>query len=219
MKALTVNTEMPPDLMQSAESKSDVELFGLAVSGDENAFLALYERLKTRIFRYAYYMTGSKFAAEEVTQEVFLTLLQNRARFDPKQGDVGAFVFGITRNLVRRIDRRERPFEPLPDDAEALTRLIGAGPASESHNQLVQDQLIGNVRTAVASLPEHYRQVVVLCDLLEMSYADAAARLGCAVGTVRSRLNRGHKLLAEKLKLVGETQATFRNTGTEGCLI
>jgi RNA polymerase sigma-70 factor, ECF subfamily len=217
MKALTVNSEMPSEHMQSAESKSDVELFELAVTGDENAFLVLYERLKTGIFRYAYYMTGSKFAAEEVTQEVFLTLLQNRARFDPKQGDLGAFVFGIARNLVRRIDRRERPFEPLPDDAEVLARLVG--PAAESSDQLVQTQLIGNVRAAVASLPEHYRQVVVLCDLCEMSYAETATRLGCAVGTVRSRLNRGHKLLAEKLKFQRETQTAFRNTGTEGCLI
>jgi RNA polymerase sigma-70 factor (ECF subfamily) len=217
MKAFSVNPEMPSQQMQSAESRSDLELFELAISGDESAFLILYERLKTGIFRYAYYMTGSRFAAEEVTQEVFLTLLQNRARFNPKQGDLGAFVFGIARNLVRRIDRRERPFEPLPDDAEVLARLIG--PAAESSDQLVQDQLIGNVRAAVASLPEHYRQVVVLCDLCEMTYADAATRMGCAVGTVRSRLNRGHKLLAEKLKLQRETQTAFRNTGTEGCLI
>jgi RNA polymerase sigma-70 factor, ECF subfamily len=218
MKAVTVNSEMLSEQMQSAESRSDVELFGLAVSGDEIAFLALYERLKTGIFRYAYYMTSSKCAAEEVTQEVFLTLLQNRARFDPKQGDLAAFVFGIARNLVRRIDRRERPFEPLPDDAEVLARLVGPA-AADSSEHLAKDQLIGNVRAAVASLPEHYRQVVVLCDLCEMSYAGAATRLGCAVGTVRSRLNRGHKLLAEKLKLKGETQTAFRNTGTEGCLI
>jgi len=217
MKAFSVNPEMPSEQMQSAESRSDLELFELAISGDESAFLILYERLKTGIFRYAYYMTGSRFAAEEVTQEVFLTLLQNRARFDPKQGDLGAFVFGIARNLVRRIDRRERSFEPLPDDAEVLARLVG--PTAESSDQLVQDQLIGNVRAAVASLPEHYRQVVVLCDLCEMTYADAATRMGCAVGTVRSRLNRGHKLLAEKLKLQRETQTAFRNTGTEGCLI
>jgi RNA polymerase sigma-70 factor, ECF subfamily len=216
MKALSANPEMPSQHMQSAESRSDVELFELAISGDENAFLILYDRLKTGIFRYAYYMTSSRFAAEEVTQEVFLTLLQNRARFNPKQGDLGAFVFGIARNLVRRIDRRERPFEPLPEDAEVLARLVG--PAGGSSDQVVQDQLIGNVRAAVASLPEHYRQVVVLCDLCEMSYAETATRLGCAVGTVRSRLNRGHKLLAEKLRLQRETQTAFRNTGTEGCL-
>jgi RNA polymerase sigma-70 factor (ECF subfamily) len=203
--------------MQSAERKSDVELVALAISGDESAFLALYERMKTGIFRYAYYMTSSKCVAEEVTQEVFLTLLQNRARFDAKQGDLGAFVFGIARNLVRRIDRRERPFEPLPEDAEVLARLVG--PAAESCDQAVQDQLVANVRAAVASLPEHYRQVVVLCDLCEMSYAGTASRLGCAVGTVRSRLNRAHKLLAQKLRLDGVKQTVFRNTGTEGCLI
>jgi RNA polymerase sigma-70 factor, ECF subfamily len=217
MKALAANPEMPSEHMQFPESKLDVELFDLAVSGDEKAFLALYERLKTSVFRYAYYMTSSRFAAEEVTQEVFLTLLQNRARFNPKQGDLGAFVFGIARNLVRRIDRHERPFEPLPDDADVLARLVG--PAAESSDQLARDQLISNVRAAVASLPEHYRQVIVFCDLCEISYAETATRLGCAVGTVRSRLNRGHKLLAEKLKLQRETQTAFRNTGTEGCLI
>ena len=94
MKALAVNPEMPSEHMQSPESKSDLELFELAISGDEKAFLALYERLKAGVFRYAYYMTSSRFAAEEVTQEVFLTLLQNRARFNSKQGDLGAFVFG-----------------------------------------------------------------------------------------------------------------------------
>lgn len=217
MTALTAKPEMPFEPMQSAENKSDVELLGLAVSGDERAFLALYERLKTGIFRYAYYMTSSRSVAEEVTQEVFLALLQNRARFDPKRGNLGAFVFGITRNVVHRIDRRERPFEPLPDDADVLSRLMG--PAAAVPDQLDREQQIGNVRSAIASLPEHYRQVVVLCDLLEMSYAEAAARLGCAIGTVRSRLNRGHKLLAAKLKLLGETESAFRNTGTEGCLI
>jgi RNA polymerase sigma-70 factor, ECF subfamily len=217
MKAFNVNPEMLSEQMESAESRSDVELFDLAVSGDEQAFVVLYERLKTGIFRYSYYMTSSRFAAEEVTQEVFLTLLENRARFDPKQGELGAFVFGIARNLVRRIDRRERPFEPLPDDAEVLARLFGT--AAESSDHVIQNQLIANVRVAVASLPEHYRQVVVLCDLCEMSYVDAATRLGCAVGTVRSRLNRGHKLLAEKLKLQRGTQTAFRNSGSEGCLI
>jgi RNA polymerase sigma-70 factor, ECF subfamily len=217
MKALTVYPEITSKAMPSTERRSDAELLGLAVSGDEHAFVVLYERLKTGIFRYAYYMTSSRFAAEEVTQEVFLTLLQNRARFDPKQGDLGAFIFGIARNLVRRIDRRERPFEPLPDDADVLVRLVGT--AAESSNEALKNQMIASVRAAVASLPEHYRQAVVLCDLCEMSYADAASRLDCAVGTVRSRLNRGHKLLAEKLKLKHETQTAFRNTGTEGCLI
>ncbi|HLH07757.1 MAG TPA: RNA polymerase sigma factor [Terriglobales bacterium] len=203
--------------MPFPDNRPDVELFELAVAGDESAFLVLYDRMKTPVFRYAYYMTGSKSSAEEVTQEVFLTLLQKRARFNPRQGDLGAFIFGIARNLVRRIDRRERPYEPLPDDADSLAPPVRT--VAECSTDLIKNQAVEHVRSAVASLPEHYRQVVVLCDLLEMSYADTATRLGCAVGTVRSRLNRAHKLLAGKLKLLRESQPAFRNTGTEGCLI
>ena len=203
--------------MQSAESRSDLELFELAISGDESAFLILYERLKTGIFRYAYYMTGSRFAAEEVTQEVFLTLLQNRADSIRSRVTLARLsselratwcAGSIAGSVLLSRCRTTPKYSP------------GSSGRRRNHlDQLVQDQLIGNVRAAVASLPEHYRQVVVLCDLCEMTYADAATRMGCAVGTVRSRLNRGHKLLAEKLKLQRETQTAFRNTGTEGCLI
>jgi RNA polymerase sigma-70 factor (ECF subfamily) len=56
------------------------------------------------------------------------------------------------------------------------------------------------VRSAVLALPVHYREVVVLCELHEMDYAQAAAALGCAVGTVRSRLHRARGLLAERLR-------------------
>jgi RNA polymerase sigma-70 factor, ECF subfamily len=53
---------------------------------------------------------------------------------------------------------------------------------------------------AVLSLPEHYREVVVLCDLQEQSYADAAVAVGCAIGTIRSRLHRAHDMLGKKLQ-------------------
>ena len=66
--------------------------------------------------------------------------------------------------------------------------------------QMIRTELAERVQAAVASLPDHYRQVVVLCDLCELSYAEAASRLRCALGTIRSRLSRAHALLAEKLK-------------------
>ena len=56
------------------------------------------------------------------------------------------------------------------------------------------------MRRALAALPVTYREVIVLCDLQELSYADAAAALGCALGTVRSRLHRGRAMLAERLR-------------------
>ncbi len=206
--------------MDTLEHLSDVELLQLSLTGKEGAFLLLYERLKLGIFRYAFYMTNSRSAAEEVTQEVFITLLESGARYREDQGNVAAFAFGIARNYVRRVARRERAYEPLPED-ETADKLSGklTSEAGILPEQLIRCEVVESVRAAIASLPEHYRQVVVLCDLCELSYAEAAIRLDCAVGTIRSRLNRGHALLSQKLRLGGKPEATFRTTGTEGCLI
>ena len=205
--------------MDKLESRSDAELLRFSLAGNEGAFLLLYERMKGGIFRYAFYMTNSKSAAEEVTQEVFISLLRDGRRYRETQGEVGAFAFGIARNFVRRIERRERAYQPLPSD-ETLEKLSGSlvSGLEGLPGQVIRDELVESVRAAIASLPEHYRQVVVLCDLCELSYAEAASRLECAVGTIRSRLNRGHTLLAQKLKPPGKAQAEVRTTGTEGCL-
>jgi RNA polymerase sigma-70 factor, ECF subfamily len=202
------------------QSRSDAELLRFSLAGDEGAFLLLYQRIKGGIFRYAFYMTNSKSAAEEVTQEVFISLLRDGCRYRETQGEVGAFAYGIARNLVRRIERRERAYQPLPSE-ETLEKLSGSRVSGSEGlpGQVIRGELVESVRAAIASLPEHYRQVVVLCDLCELSYAEAASRLACAVGTIRSRLNRGHALLAQKLKPPGKPQAEVRTTGTEGCLI
>jgi RNA polymerase sigma-70 factor (ECF subfamily) len=199
---------------------SDPDLLRLALEGDEVAFVLLYERLKTGIFRYAFYMTNSKSAAEDVTQEVFISLLKEGRNYRPALGDVGGFVFGIARNFVRRVERRERPYQPLPNDhaIENLSRTL----ASESEalpRRLIRDERIAQVQTAIASLPDHYRQPVVLCDLCDLTYADAASRLHCAVGTIRSRLNRAHALLAQKLKPLRHSEAELGAAGPEGCVI
>ena len=201
------------------EGRSDAELLKLAIAGDEDAFVALYEKLKNGVFRYAYYMTSSLTAAEEVTQEVFMSLLEKGSTYREERGDVAAFAFGIARNFVRRVRRRESVYCPLPED-DAVERLAASlilEPQSLQRN-LVRHEAVGQVRAAIASLPDHYAQVVILCDLCELSYADAAVRLACPVGTVRSRLNRAHTLLARKLKPMKSTEALLA-AGTEGCLI
>jgi RNA polymerase sigma-70 factor (ECF subfamily) len=196
------------------DSQTDAELLQRAMAGDEDAFLALYGKLKGGIFRYAFYMTNSRTAAEEVTQEVFISLLKDGANYRADRGDVGGFAFGMARNFVRRIERRERPYEQLPEDDVpenvAATESLGG--------QLIRNQTMHQVQTAISSLPDHYRQAVVLCDLCEMPYEEAATRLQCAVGTIRSRLNRAHALLAQKLKPLREGRPVGA-TGTEGCLI
>lgn len=206
--------------MDNFELSSDADLLTRSLAGDERAFVALYDRLKSGIFRYAFYMTSSKTAAEEVTQEVFITLLKDGRGYRESRGDVGAFAFGIARNFVRRIERRERPYLPLPVQDSSLDNLASSlvGSSEDLSVQMIRDEVTGRVQAAIASLPDHYRQPVVLCDLCELSYEDAAARLHCAVGTIRSRLNRAHAMLAKKLEPL-RRGAEIRNTGTEGCLI
>lgn len=196
--------------------QSDGALLRLALIGDEEAFLQLYNRLKGGIFRYVFYMTSSTSVAEEVTQEVFICLLKEGHKYRAGLGDVAAFAFGIARNLTRRIERRERAYEALPSD-HGLENLSG-NLISESEGlsgKMIRGELVGQVQAAVASLPDHYRQVVVLCDLCEISYADAASRLHCATGTIRSRLNRAHTLLAQKLKWLRRSQPAIRAAGPE----
>ena len=202
------------------ESRSDADLLRAALAGDESAFVLLYQKLKDGVFRYAFYMTNSVTAAEEVTQDVFMALLKEGGNHREERGDVGAFVFGISRNFVRRLRRRERVYYSLPDgDAiHQLTEGLATDPEALQLN-LIRNQAQERLRTAVRSLPDRYAQVIVLCDLCEFSYAEAASRLDCAVGTVRSRLNRAHALLARKLKAPKHAGAEIQAQGTEGCVI
>jgi RNA polymerase sigma-70 factor, ECF subfamily len=199
---------------------SDEVLLQRAMAGEETAFVALYQRLKGGIYRYAFFMTGSRMVAEEVVQEVFILLLKEGGSYRSSKGDVGAFAFGIARNFVRRIERRERRYEPIPadDSAIALDSSLISGAESVSR-ELIRNEVTAQVQAAIASLPDHYRQAVVLCDLCEFSYEQAASRLECAVGTIRSRLNRAHAILAEKLRPLRSSEPDIQAAGPEGCLI
>ena len=206
-------------MTERLEDRSEAELLQLSITGNESAFLVLYERLKAPIFRYAFYMTNSQSAAEEILQEVLILLLKSGHRYKSEQGDLSGFAFGITRNFVRRWKKRQRQTEELPGD-DALERLSGvrSGP-EELPAQVIRGEQVERIRIAIASLPERYRQVVVLCDLCEFTYAEAASRLDCPVGTVRSRLNRAHVLLAQKLGQSKNPQPELPAAGTEECLI
>jgi RNA polymerase sigma-70 factor (ECF subfamily) len=100
----------------------------------------------------------------------------------------------------------------MGDDAET-TVPVSAGPLDD----LSRTETIESVRRSVLALPEKYREVVVLCDLQELSYLEAAEILGCAVGTVRSRLHRGRALLIEKLRPVSAEEVTAATTKSARC--
>lgn len=206
--------------MPLTDTFSEPELLRLAVSGDEDAFGALYERLKSSVYRFALHMTGSVVQAEDITQDSFITLMEEGDKFDESKGQVLSFLIGIARNFVRRAYRSQARNAPLVTENEQGEEVELA---LESGQDTIADVLRGEtvdlVREAVQTLPPHYREVVVLCDLCEMSYAEASAQLECNLGTIRSRLNRAHNLLAKKLET--HLQPSGKQAGgiVQGCLL
>jgi RNA polymerase sigma-70 factor, ECF subfamily len=172
------------------------DLLRRAAAGDESAFAAVYGRFQHIVYRFARAMTGSAEAAEEVTQEVFVALIADLDRYDPARAAFSTYLYGIVRNLSRERLRRERRFLPLDawrargtaDDgrADALQRLEGEETAAQ-------------VRRALQRLPSRHREVIVLCDLHGLSYADAAVVVESSVPAVRSRLHRARQLLRSRL--------------------
>ena len=202
--------------MKTQTQPSDSELLQSMLAGDEEAFAALYRRRQRGIYRFAFQMCGSQAVAEDVTQEVFMVLIHEGHTFDPARGSLNAFLMGVARNHVLRRLRRERFYVAIEENSESDVKhaaLTNAGPLDE----LSRTETIELVREAVLVLPERYREVVVLCDLEEMSYAEAAEILGCAIGTVRSRLHRGRALLIEKLRPTYEEETAAATTKSARC--
>jgi RNA polymerase sigma-70 factor (ECF subfamily) len=198
--------------MIQATDMTDDRLLRRMTAGDEEAFARLYRRRHPAIYRFALHVTGNPSIAEDVTQEVFMTLIREPKRFDPARGTLGGFLFGIARNHLRKRWEQERRLVPFAGDADDLDDLLSRTAASSNGNghshrpvHLVRDEFtsletVGRVRKAISTLPENYREVVILCELEEMSYEEVASALGCPVGTVRSRLHRARAILVEKLR-------------------
>ena len=178
--------------------ETDDALLARMRSGDEQAFVTLYRRRQGALYRFVLRMTDSASLAEDVTQEVFLALIRESCGYDPQRGTLSGYLFGIARKLVLRHLERSRSLaeDDLESEDLAVSELASADPMVD----LLRREGIQQLRKAVLALPRRYREVVVLCDLQEMDYADAAVVLDCPIGTVRSRLHRARALLLEKLR-------------------
>jgi RNA polymerase sigma-70 factor (ECF subfamily) len=173
--------------------QSDEELIAAVAAGDREAFGALYGRRRPDVYRFALHMTGVPATAEDVAQDVFLTVIHEAARYTPGRSGVVAWLLGIARNPARR-RLSARRHEPMP--AAGNEPVVIADPV----DGIVRGQEVEALRQALGSLPLAYREAVVLCDLQELTYQDAAVAAGCAIGTVRSRLHRGRQILAAKMR-------------------
>ncbi|MGB0033986.1 MAG: sigma-70 family RNA polymerase sigma factor [Candidatus Acidiferrales bacterium] len=209
--------------MTIAKDLTEHGLLRRMAAGDEEAFALLYRRTHPAIYRYALHMSGNPAVAEDVTQEAFMTLIRDAKRFDPARGTLGAFLFGVARNHLRKRWEQDRHSVPLPEHEDDLTSLVSAhspygnangnGNGAHARDEFASLETTSRVRHAIATLPENYREVVVLCELEELSYEQAALALGCPVGTVRSRLHRARALLLERLR---EAQPVLRRASAVG---
>ena len=187
----------PPHL-----GSNDCDLLQKAKQGDEEAFTLLYRRFQGPVYRYALQMSGSAVLAEEVTQEVFMAIIKGETRFDPAVGTLGGYLVGIARNHLLRFKKHEARWVAIDQESDEDCSNL-SGPLVSSQNsleKLTQAQAVESLQKGILGLPKHYREVVILCDLEEMSYTETAAALGCAVGTVRSRLHRAHAMLIKRLR-------------------
>jgi RNA polymerase sigma-70 factor (ECF subfamily) len=180
--------------MKASMQRSDEQLFRLMKNGEtsharQSAFAELYERREPGLFRYALHMTGSTTAAEEVAHDVFVQIMSVTCRFDAERGALEGWMFGVARNLVRALRRRGPVEEPV--DQAIHHDILG---------DLIDGETMASLHAAIRELPEVYRETVVLCDLEERNYDEAARLMACPVGTVRSRLHRARGLLAGKLR-------------------
>ncbi len=185
-------------------STRDGDLLRRFREGDREAFTIIYRAHQNAVFRFAMFMTGDSAKAADVTQDVFVWLIHHAGNFDPGRGELGAFLAGVTRKFLQKRRGEELRWVQLDETTLAAKH----GDACEREDDAASDA--DALRRAIVALPDKYREVVVRCDLEEKSYDEAAIVIGCAVGTVRSRLHRARLLLARKM----EKQAGKR---TEKC--
>jgi RNA polymerase sigma-70 factor (ECF subfamily) len=144
------------------------------------------------LYNVAYRLTGNDDDARDLVQESLLRIRKGLQTYRPGslEGWLSRIVTNAFLDEVRR--RRRRPLEALPDDPE---RLLPPSPAADE----ATDSLSDEVQVALRRLPEDFRAAVVLCDVVGLSYEDIASALGVPLGTIRSRIHRGRRLLRSAL--------------------
>lgn len=196
---------MEPDESRHPETAdADSDLVRRMGAGDRQAFALLFHRHQRTVYRFALQMTGQPDVAEDVAQDVFLALARAGHRYQPSTGRLSTYLYGVARHLVlQRARTRRLRAETDLDDAAADRLVCWRDPADD----LLHAARRAAIRRALLQLPPRYREVIVLCELNGVTYDDAATIVGCPIGTIRSRLSRGRRLLAARCR-AAESPAT-----------
>jgi RNA polymerase sigma-70 factor (ECF subfamily) len=187
--AASIEEGPPVSRTRSAEPASATD-----ASWEPPSWEQVVEQHAPRVYRLAYRLTGNQQDAEDLTQETFIRVFRNLARYEP--GTFEGWLHRITTNLFLDGARRKQRirFVPLPEDAERL-----AGRESSPEGSVLDRAFAADVEAALLALPPDFRAAVVLADIEELSYEEIAAVLDVKIGTVRSRIHRGRAQLRDAL--------------------
>lgn len=181
----------------AAAQADEAALLARLADGDADALALLYRRESGSVYRYALALAGDEAAALDAVQEAFAQLLRGPHGYQAGRGSLGAYLAGMARHQLLSQWRDARRHVPLDDDLDD----IEATPASDA--RLTETQRQDSLWAAIRRLSWPQREALVLVDLQERAYEDAAAIAGVSVDVLRTRLHRARQRLADLLA-VGE---------------
>ena len=161
-------------------------------------FREAYGRHKDMLYRFAWRMTGSAAAAEDLVQDCFVILWRNTAAYNRERGELRSFLIGVTRNLALKRLRWDRPYDQLDEESATCGPI---DPAGMERGEMVA--------LAVAALPPIQRETLILADYEELSLVEIAQASGAELAAVKSRLHRARMNLRRMLAPLLETKGTY----------
>ena len=180
---------------ERAGSDDTIALMARLKRGDASALEPIYRRESGPVYRYALALCANAAWSADAMQEAFVTLAGRPQSFDPLRGTLGAYLAGVARHhLLSRWREARREVESEPDEAGPP-----AGPYDSPEARLIQSQDQAVVWRAIQALPWPFREALVLVDLQERAYVEAARIAGIEVNTLRTRLHRARLRLAKTL--------------------
>jgi RNA polymerase sigma-70 factor (ECF subfamily) len=177
-----------------SESRMEADIIEACKAGDREAFHQLFLAHKDRVYSVALHFSGNEASARDVTQQVFLKLFTSISQFR-RESEFTTWLYRIVVNACVDDQRKHRRFVPFSPEIEVKS-MSGSGGQERAYQRR---QVADSVRQAISELSPKLRLPILLKYVEGLSYDEIAETLGCSIGTVSSRLNRGHKALAQKL--------------------
>jgi RNA polymerase sigma-70 factor (ECF subfamily) len=177
-----------------SDRQTEAEIIEACKQGDRDAFRDLFEAHKDRVYTIAFHYSGDEAMAHDVTQQVFLKLFTAISQFQ-ENSQFTTWLYRIVANACTDEHRKRRRFVPFSPEVEVRT-MVGKSTQEESYHRR---QVADSVQGAIAELTPKLRLPILLKYVEGLSYDEIAESLDISIGTVSSRLNRGHKMLARKL--------------------